>query len=71
MRSKPIIATYRVQLTKRFGFSDLVKQLDYLHALGVSHVYASPWFKARRGSSHGYDLVDYLQVNPELGGAEG
>ena len=25
----------------------------------ISHVYASPWLKARPGSTHGYDIVDH------------
>jgi hypothetical protein len=33
----------------------------------VSHVYASPYLMARPGSTHGYDLVDHVQLNPELG----
>ncbi|MGF1957841.1 alpha-amylase family glycosyl hydrolase, partial [Enterococcus casseliflavus] len=36
-------------------------------ALGVSHVYCSPYFKARAGSVHGYDVVDHNQLNPEIG----
>jgi (1->4)-alpha-D-glucan 1-alpha-D-glucosylmutase len=60
-------ATYRVQLNRDFGFAALRAQLDYLDALGVSHVYASPFFRARAGSQHGYDLVDHNQLNPELG----
>ena len=39
----------------------------YLQALGVSHAYLSPYFKARAGSTHGYDIVDHRQLNPELG----
>ena len=35
--------------------------------LGISHVYASPFLKARPGSTHGYDVVDHNQVNPEIG----
>ncbi len=39
----------------------------YLQALGISHAYLSPYFKARAGSTHGYDIVDHRQLNPELG----
>ena len=39
----------------------------YLARLGVSHIYASPYLKARPGSTHGYDIVDHGQLNPELG----
>ena len=39
--------------------------------LGISHLYASPYMKARPGSTHGYDIVDHNTINPELGGEEG
>jgi (1->4)-alpha-D-glucan 1-alpha-D-glucosylmutase len=60
-------ATYRIQLHADFGFRATADLLDYLHALGVSHLYASPAFKARKGSAHGYDIEDPNQLNPELG----
>lgn len=41
--------------------------LDYLRDLGISHLYASPIFEARKGSPHGYDVVDPRKINPELG----
>lgn len=62
-------ATYRLQLHAGFPFAEVSKILDYLDRLGVSHLYASPIFKARQGSSHGYDVVDPTQINPELGSA--
>ncbi|PKN01477.1 MAG: malto-oligosyltrehalose synthase [Elusimicrobia bacterium HGW-Elusimicrobia-1] len=63
-------ATYRLQFTPDFGFAQAIKILPYLAALGISHIYASPIFKARKKSSHGYDIVDPSAVNPELGGEE-
>jgi len=63
-------ATYRLQLHKNFGFVEVAKIIDYLHALGISDVYASPIFKARAGSMHGYDVVDPNQINLELGSNE-
>jgi (1->4)-alpha-D-glucan 1-alpha-D-glucosylmutase len=36
----------------------------------VSHLYCSPVLAARAGSTHGYDVADPTQVNPELGGDE-
>ena len=27
--------------------------------------------KARKGSTHGYDVVDHTAINPELGGEAG
>lgn len=44
--------------------------MPYLHALGVSHCYASPYLKARAGSPHGYDIVDHNALNPEIGDEE-
>ncbi|MGG5886558.1 malto-oligosyltrehalose synthase [Falsiroseomonas sp. HC035] len=67
--SEPVIprATYRLQFHKDFGFADATRLAPYLSRLGVSHVYASPYLKARPGSSHGYDIVDHAALNPELG----
>ncbi|HEX2215686.1 MAG TPA: malto-oligosyltrehalose synthase [Xanthobacteraceae bacterium] len=65
------LATYRLQLTKDFGFDDAARLVPYLQALGISHVYASPFLKARAGSKHGYDIVDHTALNPELGGDRG
>ena len=62
------LATYRLQLTKDFGFDDAAKLVPYLKQLGVTHLYASPFLKARPGSTHGYDIVDHDKLNPELGG---
>jgi (1->4)-alpha-D-glucan 1-alpha-D-glucosylmutase len=62
------LATYRLQLTPSFGFDAAAAAVPYLRALGISHLYASPFLKARAGSSHGYDVVDHSALNPELGG---
>lgn len=61
-------ATYRIQFNKQFRFENACKLVPYLHRLGISDLYASPILKARRGSTHGYDVVDPLNINPELGG---
>jgi (1->4)-alpha-D-glucan 1-alpha-D-glucosylmutase len=60
-------ATYRLQLRAGFGFSEAAAIAPYLARLGVSHVYLSPFFKARPGSAHGYDITDHNELNPELG----
>jgi (1->4)-alpha-D-glucan 1-alpha-D-glucosylmutase len=60
-------ATYRLQFNRDFGFKEAARIAPYLARLGVSHVYASPWLKARSGSYHGYDIVDHQSLNPELG----
>lgn len=60
-------ATYRLQLHRHFGFDAAADLAPYLARLGVSHVYTSPYLKARPGSMHGYDIVAHDQLNPELG----
>src|SRR6195256_619326 len=65
------IATYRLQLTAKFDFDAAASIVPYLKALGITHLYASPFMKARKGSTHGYDIVDHTQINPELGGDAG
>ncbi|MGV7216122.1 malto-oligosyltrehalose synthase [Bradyrhizobium sp. UFLA05-112] len=65
------LATYRLQFTAEFNFDDAARVVPYLKALGITHVYASPLMKARKGSTHGYDIVDHSQFNPELGGEAG
>ncbi|MDD4939241.1 MAG: malto-oligosyltrehalose synthase [Candidatus Omnitrophica bacterium] len=60
-------ATFRIQFNAGFGFQKAIETLRYLSLLGVSHIYASPIFKAKKGSDHGYDIVDPRALNPELG----
>jgi len=64
-------STYRLQLTPKFGFVAAAAVVPYLHDLGITHVYASPFLKSRSGSAHGYDVIDYNLLNPELGGEDG
>ncbi len=64
------LATYRLQFRKEFTFRDAQHLVPYLAELGISHVYASPFFKARAGSSHGYDIIDHNMINPEVGGTD-
>jgi (1->4)-alpha-D-glucan 1-alpha-D-glucosylmutase len=61
-------STYRLQLHKGFTFDDAASIAGYLHELGISHVYSSPYLQAAPGSMHGYDVVDHTKVNEELGG---
>lgn len=63
-------ATYRLQFNAAFTFADATRIVPYLARLGISHLYASPIFKARPGSTHGYDVTDHTQLNPELGTRE-
>ncbi|HSP14575.1 MAG TPA: malto-oligosyltrehalose synthase [Thermoanaerobaculia bacterium] len=61
------VATYRVQFNAGFTFDDARRIADYLQELGITDLYASPILKARKGSLHGYDVVDAAALNPELG----
>ena len=64
------VSTYRLQLHKGFTFDDASAIAPYLHELGVTHVYSSPYLQAAPDSMHGYDVVDHQRVNAELGGPE-
>ncbi len=70
MATKNLTATARLQFHKGFTLDDGAALVPYLAQLGVSHLYASPIFRARAGSTHGYDIVDHTEINPELGGME-
>ncbi len=63
------LSTYRIQFGPHFGFRKAREIVPYLYELGISHLYASPIFRARKSSDHGYDVVDPTQLNPELGTA--
>ena len=65
------IATYRLQLSADFDFDAAAAVVPYLKALGITHLYASPFMRARKGSAHGYDVTDHTAFNPELGGEAG
>jgi (1->4)-alpha-D-glucan 1-alpha-D-glucosylmutase len=64
-------ATYRLQLTDRFGFEAVRMLVPYFRDLGISHLYLSPCFQARPGSGHGYDVIDPRRISDELGGRDG
>jgi len=70
---KPVVpvATYRVQLTREFGFRECTAIVPYLTALGVSTLYCSPVLQAVPGSEHGYDTIDPTRLSPDLGGDAG
>ena len=65
--SRNPLATYRLQLNRACTFADATALVPYLAALGVSHIYCSPYLRARPGSLHGYDIVDHSALNPEIG----
>lgn len=64
------VSTYRLQFNHRFRFRDAESIIPYLHGLGITDIYASPYVKARKGSLHGYDIVDPNTLNPEVGTEE-
>ena len=66
----PLTSTYRLQMNAGFTFAQARAQVPYFARLGVSHLYCSPILAARRGSMHGYDVVDPTRLNPELGTEE-
>ncbi len=61
------LSTYRLQFNRDFTFNQAREIVPYLSALGISHLYASPYLKARPGSRHGYDIIDHNALNPEIG----
>jgi (1->4)-alpha-D-glucan 1-alpha-D-glucosylmutase len=64
------LASYRLQFNRHFTFDDAARLVPYLHALGISDLYASSYFAAHPGSLHGYDIVDHSALNPEIGSRE-
>jgi (1->4)-alpha-D-glucan 1-alpha-D-glucosylmutase len=63
-------ATYRLQLGTDLDLRAARELLPYLDDLGISHVYLSPVWQARAGSTHGYDVIDPAAISRELGGEE-
>ena len=59
--------TYRLQFNRWFTFAQAREIVAYLHALGVSDVYASPYFQASPESLHGYDITDHNKLNTAIG----
>jgi (1->4)-alpha-D-glucan 1-alpha-D-glucosylmutase len=71
MKARPIpLSTYRLQFNRDFTFSQAAELVPYLAELGISHCYASPYLRARPGSTHGYDIIDHHHLNPEIGTPE-
>jgi (1->4)-alpha-D-glucan 1-alpha-D-glucosylmutase len=60
-------STYRLQFAAHLRFSDARGLVGYLSELGISDAYPSPLFRARENSSHGYDVIDHAQIDPEFG----
>src|SRR6267143_642371 len=62
--------TYRLQFNRWFTFAQARELVPYLRALGVSDVYASPYFQAGANSLHGYDITDHNKLNAAIGSRE-
>jgi len=63
-------ATYRLQFNKNFTFRQAREIVAYLHYLGISDAYASPYFQAGAESLHGYDITDHNKFNAAIGSRE-
>jgi (1->4)-alpha-D-glucan 1-alpha-D-glucosylmutase len=61
------VCTYRLQLNRQFTFAQAREITPYLHDLGISDAYASPYFQARAESMHGYDITDHNKLNAAIG----
>ncbi len=64
------LSTYRLQFNQDFTFRQAIDLVPYLHRLGISWLYASPYLEARSGSPHGYDITNHGRLNPEIGTPE-
>jgi (1->4)-alpha-D-glucan 1-alpha-D-glucosylmutase len=65
------VATWRIQFRNGMTFDRAANLVPYLQRLGISHLYASPIFTAASGSTHGYDVTDVNEIDPEIGGRAG
>src|SRR5207247_4049332 len=60
-------STYRLQFNRWFTFDQAREIVPYLHALGVTDAYASPYFQAGAESVHGYEITDHNKLNAAIG----
>lgn len=60
-------ATYRLQFHAGFTFRDALELLDYFDTLGITDIYASPYFQAAPESTHGYDIANHNSLNTAIG----
>jgi (1->4)-alpha-D-glucan 1-alpha-D-glucosylmutase len=63
-------STYRLQVHAGFPLERATAVVPYLERLGIGACYTSPYFTAAPGSTHGYDVANHNEINPELGGAD-
>ena len=72
MSDRPIYvptSTYRLQIHHAFPLTAARDVVSYLAQLGVDACYTSPYFTAAPHSTHGYDVCNHNEINPEVGGA--
>ena len=72
MHERPIfvpLSTYRLQVYHAFSLTSAREIVSYLARLGVSACYTSPYFTAAPKSTHGYDVSNHNEINPEVGGS--
>ena len=62
------LSTYRLQIHHAFSLTSARAIVSYLARLGVNACYTSPYFTAAPGSTHGYDVSNHNEINPEVGG---
>jgi (1->4)-alpha-D-glucan 1-alpha-D-glucosylmutase len=62
------VGTYRVQFDGGFGFDAAAGVADYLAQLGVSHLYASPYFQTPPQGGNAYAIANFKKVSEQLGG---
>jgi (1->4)-alpha-D-glucan 1-alpha-D-glucosylmutase len=60
-------STYRLQFNRQFTFAQAREIVPYLHELGITDCYASPYFQARAESMHGYDITNHNKLNAAIG----
>ena len=60
-------STYRLQFNRQFTFAHAREIVPYLHALGITDCYASPYFQARAESLHGYEITNHNKLNAAIG----
>ena len=61
------VSTYRIQFHCEFNLKDFETIIPYLKEIGIRTIYASPIFESTPGSTHGYDALNPLRINPEIG----
>jgi (1->4)-alpha-D-glucan 1-alpha-D-glucosylmutase len=64
------VSTYRLQFNRHFGFKDATEIIPYLHGLGITDIYCSPFFRSSPEREDGYDISNHNELNPAIGTRE-